>query len=276
MTNQARKLTSARGNSESACDDFLTVTERGGEWVSPLQVDRFLERYVWASRYCRGKDALEMACGTGPGLGLLHRVSKSLCAGDLSDEVLKIARQHYGDRLRIDQFDAARTPYSDRSFDVIVLFEAIYYLDDVSNFLREVRRLLREDGVLLIAMANKDLFDFNPSPFARAYFGPPELRSLLTRERFRADFYGGSPVADSGLISMTVRMLKRLAARWGMIPRTMRGKRLLKRLVYGRMVRMPRELTDRDYTVATPIAIPGHTADVTHQVLYCVAVKETQ
>jgi ubiquinone/menaquinone biosynthesis C-methylase UbiE len=117
---------------------FLDVTERGGERVTRAQLERFYQRYGWAGEYCKGKDVLELACGTGPGLGHLLLVASSLRAGDVSDEVLAVARAHYGDRVRLDRFDASNTPFADASFDVVILFEAIYYLQGAAEFIDEM------------------------------------------------------------------------------------------------------------------------------------------
>jgi SAM-dependent methyltransferase len=253
--------------------DFTIVTERGGEPVSKMQLDRFHQRYIWAGSYCKGRDVLEMACGTGPGLGYLWRQSQSLMAGDVSSSVLALARAHYGDRIDLREFDAARTPFADTSVDVIILFEAIYYLSDLDAFAREVRRLLRPRGVLLLATANKDLLDFNPSPFSKTYLNPPELRAWLGRHGFACSFLGGSPVAKSGVRARVLRTIKRFAVSFHLIPESMRGKRLLKRFVFGRLVTMPVELSVEDAMFVAPVSIDPDSPDTTHQVIYCVAEK---
>lgn len=253
--------------------DFTIVTERGGEPVSKAQIDRFNQRYIWASSYCKGRDVLEMACGTGPGLGYLQRHAKSLVAGDISPPVLALARAHYGDRIDLREFDAARTPFADASMDVVILFEAIYYLPDLDAFAREVRRLLRARGVLLLATANKDLPDFNPSPFSQAYLNPPELRAWLERHGFTCSLFGGSPVPKLGVRAKVLRAIKRFAVSFHLIPDSMRGKRLLKRLVFGKLVTMPLELSAEDAVFVAPVSIEPDSPDTMHQVLYCVAEK---
>jgi SAM-dependent methyltransferase len=255
--------------------DFTIVTERGGEQVSRAQLQRFHQRYLWAGKFCRGKDVLEMACGTGPGLGFLKSCSSSLVAGDVSAEVLAIAKAHYGDRVELLQFDAARTPFAGGTFDVVILFEAIYYLPDVAAFVREARRLLRDEGVLLLATANKDLPDFNPSPYSNTYFNPPELQALLGRNGFSSRFLGGSP-ASAGMLSAVLRAVKRAAVALHLIPRTMKGKRFLKRIVFGRLVRMPVELLGDEIDYAPPQSIAPDVPDTRHQVLYCIAEKVRQ
>jgi SAM-dependent methyltransferase len=253
--------------------NFISVTERGGEAVSRAQLDRFFQRYLWAGRLCAGKDVLEMACGTGPGLGYLQAVSRSLVAGDISPAVLDFARRHYGSRIDLRQFDATHTPFDDGTFDIVVLFEAIYYVADVDALAREVRRLLRPGGQFLVATANKDLFDFNPSPLSHRYFSPPELRDLLLRHGFETAFYGGSPVPVQGWRHRTMRWLKRAAVSLRVIPGSMNGKRLLKRLVFGKLVPMPVELDVLRARYEAPVPISSQVADERHLVLYCVATR---
>ena len=253
--------------------DFISVTERGGETVSRAQLDRFHQRYIWAGRIGAGKDVLEMACGTGPGLGHLQAVSGRFSAGDIAPSVLQHARQHYGQRIDLHQFDATHTPFADQSFDVVILFEAIYYVPDAEALVREVKRLLRLGGRFLVATANKDLPDFNPSPFSHRYFNPPELRELLARHGFGATFFAGSPVPEDGPRQNLIRSLKKAAVGLNLIPRSMNGKRLIKRLVFGKLVRMPVELTTDDARYQEPAPISPDQPDTRHQVLYCVATR---
>jgi len=174
--------------------DYISVTEIAGDEVTQEQVDRLCNRYYWAGQYCSGKDVVEVACGSGQGLGYLSGITRSLEAGDYSDEILSIARRHYGERIALRQFDAQDMPFADRSKDVIILFEAIYYLPDAERFVQECVRVLRPGGKVLIATANKDLYDFNPSPHTYKYYGVVELRNLFAGHGFTTEFYGDTPL----------------------------------------------------------------------------------
>ena len=130
-------------------NDYVSVTEIAGDKVTQEQIERLCNRYYWAGQYCVKKDVVEAACGTAQGLGYLSGIAKNLEAGDYSREIISIAGKHYGNRVILLQFDAQQMPYSDNSKDVIILFEAIYYLSDAEKFVRECTRVLTEFAIVL-------------------------------------------------------------------------------------------------------------------------------
>lgn len=251
--------------------DFTTVTELAGDEVSRQQIERICHRYCWACGICRDRDVLEVACGSGQGLGMLARVARSIRAGDYTETLLQMARAHYGDRVELRRFDAQAVPYPDHSFDVILLFEALYYIPSAEKFVQECRRLLRPGGTVLIATANKDLFDFNPSPFSYQYYGVVELEGLFGAAGFSAACYGYWPVAQASAIERVLRPVKAFAAQYHLIPKTMGGKKLLKRLVFGRLEPMPAELTGDMISYAPPQPLAPGRPDTAHKVIYCAA-----
>lgn len=256
---------------ENTNANYQSVTEVAGDEVSQEQVQRISNRYAWARRFCKGKDVLEVACGTGQGLGLLAAVAKSVSAGDIDAGMVEQAKRHYGSRASIEVMDAQNLPFPDASKDLILLFEAIYYVPNVDKFLDECRRVLRPGGNLLIVTCNKDLFDFNPSPFSVKYFGVVELQEILERHGFTAKFYGDSPVQAVSMRQKVLRPVKKFAVDWGLMPKTMAGKKLLKRLVFGKLVPMPAELpvTAEMETEPTPLQVA---ADRSFKVLYCEGI----
>lgn len=255
-----------------AAPDYLDVTEVAGEPISAEQLERLRHRYVWALRYCRDRGVVECACGTGPGLGILMRAAASLHAGDVSAAMVERARAHYRSRVTIDGFDAQSLPFAAASKDVVILFEAIYYLPDAGRFVAECRRVLRPGGRVLIATANKDLPDFNPSPYSHRYYGSRELAELFGAAGFEVELFGHMSVDRLSLRQRALRPVKQAMVRLGLMPRTMRGKRLLKRLVFGRSVPMPAELGGSGLEVSAPEPLDPSLPDTSHKVIYAVAV----
>jgi ubiquinone/menaquinone biosynthesis C-methylase UbiE len=251
--------------------DFLDVTELAGEPISAEQLARLNHRYSWAARRCVGKDVVELACGGGAGLGLLQKSARSFEGADCSGAMLERVRRYYGQRVHLRQFDAESMPYPDHTKDVLILFEAIYYLRNVGNFARECRRVLRPGGLVLIATANKDLPDFNASPHSHQYLGVVELRDEFARAGFDTRFWGYLDVSAMSLRQRLLRPVKRFAVAAGLMPKTMRGKQLLKRLVFGKPVIMPAEIAAAMADYAEPEPLQGSIADHNHKVIYCEA-----
>jgi ubiquinone/menaquinone biosynthesis C-methylase UbiE len=251
-------------------DRFSEVTELAGTEISAEQLERMSHRYHWAALFCGQKDVLEVACGSGQGLGILGRVARTLEAGDFSAEILAIAQRHYSGRVKLQRFDAQELPFPDASKDVVILFEALYYVPDADRFVKECRRVLRKGGQVLIATANKDLSDFNPSPFSHRYYGAGDLAQLFGSSGFDCELFGYLPVGSVSWRQKLLRPVKRLAVALNLVPKTMAGKALLKRLVFGQLTPMPAELPQRSEPIAAPVRLAAG-PDRGHKVLYCCA-----
>ncbi|MFC1815636.1 class I SAM-dependent methyltransferase [Thermodesulfobacteriota bacterium] len=254
-------------------EDYISVTEIAGDEVTQEQIDRLCNRYYWAGQYCKGKDVVEVACGTGQGLGYLSDIAGTLEAGDFSIDILKIAQTHYGDRIELKQFDAQNMPFEDKSKDVIILFEAIYYLENAEKFVEACKRVLRPGGNVLIATANKDLSDFNPSPYSHNYYGVPEMKALFERYEFKSQFYGDTSIESVSIRQKFLRPIKKMMVSMGLMPKTMAGKKLLKRIAFGNLVQMPAEIDAHTSTYVEPNPIPDDEPDRVHKVIYCAATR---
>jgi len=235
------------------------------------QIRRLCNRYYWAGQYCKGKDVVEVACGTGQGLGYLNEMARTFEAGDYSEDILSIARRHYGDRIQLKQFDAQNMPYGDQSKDVMILFEAIYYIPEAEQFVKECKRILRPEGMVLIATANKDLFDFNPSPHSYKYYGVMELSDLFSRHGFKCDFFGDTPVDAVSIRQKILRPIKKIVIALNLMPKSMAGKKILKRLVFGNLIEMPAEINENTAQYVAPSRLDPDTPDTRHKVIYCAA-----
>ena len=253
--------------------DYLDVTEIANDRVSAEQVDRLRRRYLWARPYCVGRDVHELACGTAQGSGVLAEVAASFTASDQSDPILQQARQHYGARFPLRKLDAQALALPDAGLDVLVLFEALYYLPDADAFFARAWRVLRPGGVLLLVTANKDLYDFNPSPHSHEYLGVQELTERLGRAGFRVEVFGDTPVAEISAIQKALRPVKNIASRLGLIPKSMAAKKLLKRIVFGKLVSMPAEITVGGVSPALPSVLAVGQPDHGHKVIFCAATR---
>src|SRR5690606_31524626 len=153
--------------------------------------------------------------------------------GDVEERFAEVVARYYGERVSVDVFDAERLPYPDRSKDVVLLFEAIYYLTHPERFVEECKRILRPGGVVLVVTVNPRTPGFHRSELSLRYYTLAELEELFTSHGFEPKFWGSSRLDLLPLRQRISRPFKRVAVRLGLIPKTMSGKRWLKRIVFG-------------------------------------------
>jgi SAM-dependent methyltransferase len=232
--------------------DYSTVTELPGARASQQQLDRLRHRYALAATLSASRDVLEVGCGAGLGLGWLARRARRVTGGDFTAASLLLARRHYNGRVPLLRLDAARLPFRDGSFDAVILFETLYYLERPPECIAECARVLRPGGLLLIGAVNPESSGFHPSPFAQQYFSAQALEKLLNNGGFSAELFGGFEEAAQSPPARLLTRLKRIAGRAGLIPKTMRGRELLKRLVFGALTTLPAEILPNGYAYEPP------------------------
>jgi ubiquinone/menaquinone biosynthesis C-methylase UbiE len=251
--------------------DYSTVTETPGNRVTQEQLERMFHRYCFAGSFSERKEILEVACGAGQGLGYLVKRAKRVFAGDYTERLIKDAKRYYKERVPLLRLDAHFLPFRDQSFDVVILYEAIYYLTQPEHFFDEVRRVLRKEGVLLIATVNKDWSEFNPSPFSTRYFSVPELGELLGKNGFKTEMYGAFSVLPKGVKEKIITTIRKAAVALHLIPKTMKGKELLKKIFYGRLQPLKEEVEEGICGYTPPLRIPSDIANHEYKVIYSVA-----
>lgn len=251
--------------------DYSSVTEVTGVPISSEALAMMWTRYAVAGDHAVGRDVLEVGCGSGQGLGYLASRARLLVGGDYTERLLHDARRHYGDRVHLVCLDGQMLPFCDAQFDVVIFYEAVYYLAEPEAFVRECRRVLRRGGKALICSANCQWVGFNPSPYSRRYYTAGELQALLEQHGFDVQMFGAFPEQVHSVLGHSVRALRRLAVRLHLIPKTMRGKVLLKRLFYGPLVTLGPELQPGmvERAALVPLCTGQSAADF--KVIYAIA-----
>ena len=235
--------------------DYTNVTEVPGLRATREQISMLYTRYRMAAMFCEGKDVLEVACGAGLGLGYLAQKARRVVGGDYTERLLRLAQRHYGSRIPLIRLDAHDLPFKNEVFDVVLLYEAIYYLQDPEKFFLESRRVLRPGGYLLLSTVNREWAGFIPSPYSVNYLTAGELYKLLARCGFSAELFAGFPVTMGSVRDRVISWMRHVAALLDLMPRTLKGRAVLKRLFFGRLVAVPPEVTDEmtDFNVLVPI-----------------------
>ena len=95
---------------------------------------------------------LECACGTGLLTGVIAPKCRSLTATDFSANMLKRAEKKCGryGNVRFERADILHLAYPDARFDAVVAANVIHLLDEPYQALRELDRVCRPGGRLII------------------------------------------------------------------------------------------------------------------------------
>jgi len=120
------------------------------------------------------KSALDIGCSQGQFTILLKNIVSKTTAVDTSEEAIQRAKDKYADYKNI-KFEVGELPllkYGDDSFDLVIALEVLYYLrkEERNKALKEIKRILKKDGILLISV------NINKLP----YFQIDEFCSLVS------------------------------------------------------------------------------------------------
>ena len=249
---------------------YEPVTELPGTEATEEQMARLYQRYHLAADYSKNRRVLEVACGAGIGLGYIAEGADFTVGGDYTASLLQLASSHYGDRVPLVRFDAHSLPFQNQSFDLLIIFEAIYYFADVESFFREAKRVLGPSGTLIVGSVNCNWSGFAPSPFSTAYLTAAELeRSLLKAEFQNLRFFGGFPTSAKSVSRKVVEKIRSMAVKLDLIPGTLKARARLKSVFYGPLKPIPWEMR-KGTAELTPVERLD-TDGEPFKIIYCVA-----
>ena len=120
--------------------------------------DRFMrkDREVYEKMYelirpvVKDKTVLELAAGTGLIARHIVNAAAHIEATDASPEMITEARRgNCSAKLHFSVQDMFFLPYAGNSFDVVIVSNALHIVPQPEKSLREIKRVLKDDGVLI-------------------------------------------------------------------------------------------------------------------------------
>jgi ubiquinone/menaquinone biosynthesis C-methylase UbiE len=126
-----------------------------------------LHRYAIVQSLIKDKIVLDIASGEGYGSNLMAQKAAHVTGVDISREAVQHAGQKYvKGNLRFIDGSITSIPLEDHSVDVIVSFETLEHHDQHDQMMHECKRVLKNDGLLVISTPEKDNYKkidpFNP------------------------------------------------------------------------------------------------------------------
>ena len=135
------------------------MSERKNFWDRNAgRYDRFMrkdgaaydEMYALIRPVVKAKTVLELATGTGLIAKNIVNAAAHIEATDASAEmILEAKRDNRSAKLHFSVRDMFRLPYADKSFDVVIVSNALHIIPQPEKALAEIRRVLKDDGVLI-------------------------------------------------------------------------------------------------------------------------------
>jgi len=114
-------------------------------------------RYIIATHITKGKRVLDIASGEGYGSEIISKTAKNVIGVDISFEAVSHAQNKYKkNNLNFVVGSCTSIPFEDSFFDVVVSFETLEHLDAQDSMLKEIKRVLCTNGVLIISTPDKD------------------------------------------------------------------------------------------------------------------------
>lgn len=110
-----------------------------------------------------GREVLEVGSGRGGGADYIKRYLEPahMVGVDFSNKAVNLCRKHYSNvGLSFETGDAEHLPFNDQSFDVVVNIESSHCYGSMTDFLAQVKRVLKPGGYFVFAdFRNREQLD---------------------------------------------------------------------------------------------------------------------
>ena len=120
--------------------------------------DRFMRKdgaayermYEMIRPVVKAKTVLELATGTGLIAKHIVNAAAHIEATDASAQMIAEAKwDNYSAKLHFSEQDMFRLPYVDKSFDVVIVSNALHIVPQPEKALAEIKRVLKDEGILI-------------------------------------------------------------------------------------------------------------------------------
>lgn len=156
-------------------------------WISDTAL---IQSHIIAAGESSSKKVLELCCGTGMVGRSFAAAGWQVCGIDLTRGMAEEANRFYPCICS----PAEQVPFLDGAFDVVVLRQAYFLLDDGQKVLQQAHRVLKPGGVFVLSQTVP--FSAEDSPWLehihrtkqaqlREFFTEESLRNQLEQEYFR-------------------------------------------------------------------------------------------
>ncbi len=185
---------------------------------TPATNERLINTFVRLSGLPSGMRVVDLGCGSGVFTNLLRKRGYRCTGVDLSPNMIAIAQAKFSD-IEFHIGDIESLPFTDASFDGVLLSGVLHHFPDRSRCAAEVFRILRPGGKFVAFDPNRMnpfmyLYRDRSSPFYSSVGVTENERPVLAHEVATAFREAGFRVGTEFLSNMKYRYIASGALRW--------------------------------------------------------------
>lgn len=129
------------------------------DWCSAIAPFRGIRAVKLLSQFKpKSAKVLDLGCGIGLTLHILAQEFPNTVGCDIDERALKATRKllvRVGLKTKLVFYDGEKLPFRSSSFDAVTSLEVIEHAENPVLMLKEIARILKTDGILIITTANK-------------------------------------------------------------------------------------------------------------------------
>lgn len=134
-------------------DKFYNHPNFAFRYIEQKRIDKLIE----AADLKESDKILEVGCGAGH---ILEKITKGKLYGiDISEIQIERTKKRMGDRVELMKAPGENIPYEDKYFDKVLCSEVIEHVIDPREVLKEISRVMKDDGILSLSIPNEDVIN---------------------------------------------------------------------------------------------------------------------
>lgn len=145
----------------------------------------FVENYLKNINNAKELRAIEIGCTEGYGTEKIAEKVKEVVAIDKDKEIIEYAKsKNKRNSVKFQEVDATKLPFEDNRFDIGVCLQVLEHIENDKQFLSEMRRVLKPNGIFFCSTPNKSIRFVKKKPWNRFHvreYNYNEFKELLTQ-----------------------------------------------------------------------------------------------
>ncbi len=188
----------------------VRLTKYTGKSTVFIHPKHFLTQKPWyISSLKKGDAILDLGSGNGQSAIKASRYVKKVVGLEIDDGLIEIAKKSIKiEKLKNVNFIKAdlekNLDFKNDSFDKILFLDVLEHLASRDQILKEIKRILKPNGVLLVSIPNKDTswkklqksvgINYYSDPDHKIEFGKRDIEVLLEKHGFNIQKFSYAPV----------------------------------------------------------------------------------